>query len=61
MQSKRWMILIQVQNKLINIWLIEVYASTTVAEETELVYFYDNLQNLKQKKIFHIYFKSLKY
>lgn len=44
MQSKSWMILNQVQDKLINIQLIEVYASTTVEEETKFLGFCDNIQ-----------------
>ena len=40
------MISVRLQGKLFNITVIQVYASTTDAEEAEIEWFYDNLQDL---------------
>ena len=40
------MISVHFQGKLFNITVIQVYASTTDAEEAEIEWFYDNLQDL---------------
>ena len=37
---------VRLQGKLFNITVIQVYASTTDAEEAEIEWFYDNLQDL---------------
>ena len=47
MQLQKWqMISVRVQGKLFNITVIQVYASTTDAEEAEVDEFYEDLQDL---------------
>ena len=40
------MISVHIQGKLFNITVIQIYAPTTNAEETEVEQFYEDLQNL---------------
>ena len=45
-KNERRMISFYFQSKPVNIKVIQVYASTTDAEEAEIEWFYDNLQDL---------------
>ena len=45
------MISVQFQGKLFNITVIQVYASTTNAEEAEVEWFYEDIHNLHQQKM----------
>ena len=52
------MILVRFQGKLFNIKVIQVYAPTTKAEEAEVEWFYDDVQELleltpKKECLFH--------
>ena len=45
------MISVQFQGKLFNITVIQVYASTTNAEEAEVEWFYEDIHDLHQQKM----------
>ena len=46
MQSQKWMISVHFQGKSFNITVIQAYASTSNAEEADVEWFYEDLQNL---------------
>ena len=52
------MVSVHFQGKLFNIIVIQVYATTTNAEEAEVELFYEDLQNLLELKPKTMYFSS---
>ena len=57
MQSQKWQNdLCLFQGKPFNITVIQVYAPTSNAEETEVEWFYDDLQELLELKLKKLFF-----
>ena len=57
MQSQKWQNdLCSFQGKPFNITVIQVYAPTSNAEETEVEWFYDDLQELLELKLKKLFF-----
>ena len=50
MQSQKWQISVRFQGKPFNITVIQVYASTSNAEEAEVEQFFEDLQDLLELK-----------